>query len=193
VTDELRDRLDERATEDLVAILRDNDSEEWRPEVFPLVEAILRERGVDVAAVKAAGPLPKEVLDFAPIEAIATYSTSLEANLCRMTLVEAGIEAWLSTENLAGIAPPLGVAIGVDLMVRSEDVTSAREVLADLASGAAAIPEDPEACPRCGSVDTEHVRTPDRLVAVSSWALAGVPLPVGAWRSSCKQCGHEWE
>jgi hypothetical protein len=193
VTDELRERLSTRPTDELVEILREQDTEEWRPEVFPLVEAILQERGVDTEAAKAAGPLPRDVLEFAAVQPVVTLNTSLEANLCRMALVEAGIEAWLSTEHLAGVAPPLGVAVGVDVLVRSENVEAARELLAELDTGAAALPVEPEPCPRCSSVETEHHRAPDRVSAVSGWALAGVPLPAGVWRWKCHGCGHEWE
>jgi hypothetical protein len=76
-------------------------------------------------------------------EAVATLGSALEANLCRMALAEAGIEAWLSTENLAGIAPPLGLTMGVDVLVRPESAAAARELLAAIRSGAAALPDDP--------------------------------------------------
>jgi len=51
--DELRSRLEAMATADLVEALKRWDLNEWRPEVFPIVESILRARGVDVAALKA--------------------------------------------------------------------------------------------------------------------------------------------
>jgi len=46
VTDDLRNRLNAKLTSELVEILREQDPEEWRPEVFPLVEAILQERAL---------------------------------------------------------------------------------------------------------------------------------------------------
>src|SRR5262245_18701784 len=46
----LRDRLDQMTTAELVEVLQRHDLEEWRPEVFPAIEEILQERGVDVAA-----------------------------------------------------------------------------------------------------------------------------------------------
>ena len=43
MTDDLRARLEELPTGELLAALRDRDLEEWRPEAFPLIEAILAE------------------------------------------------------------------------------------------------------------------------------------------------------
>jgi hypothetical protein len=194
VSDDLRERLDQLPTNELEEILRDHDTEEWRAEVFPLVEAILQARGVDTTAVKALGPLPKEALEFVPVKVATSLGTLVEANLCRMALVEAGIEAWLSTEHLSGVAPPLGFAIGVDVLVRPENVAAARSVLASLEAGAAALRYEPEPCPGCGSLETEHRREgADRITALSDWATVGVPLPGGVWRWKCNACGREWE
>ena len=45
MTDDLRGRLNVMATNELVAILECRDLDQWRPEAFPLVDAILKERG----------------------------------------------------------------------------------------------------------------------------------------------------
>ena len=193
MTDELQDRLRGKPTAELVAILRAQDATEWRREVFPLVETILQERGVDTRAVKAAGPPPADTVEFAALESVASFRTQLSASLCRMALAQAGIEACLSTENLAGISPPLGLAIGVDVLVRPESASLARNLLAEFEEGAERVPEDAQPCPRCGGTDTEHVRRVGRLSAVAGWALAGTPLPMVDWRWNCKRCGHEWE
>ena len=144
MTDELRQELKAKQTGELVEILRNQDTEEWRPEVFPFVEAILRERGVNVEAVKAAGPLPADSVEFGALEAVASFTTALEANLCRMALVEAGIQAWLSTEHMAGVIPPLAASVGVDVLVRPDRAAAARELLADLDAGAASLPRESE-------------------------------------------------
>jgi hypothetical protein len=166
---------------------------EWRAEVFPLVEAILQERGVDTRAVKAAGPPPTDTVEFAALVPVASFRSQLSASLCRMSLAQAGIEAWLSTENLAGISPPLGLAIGVDMLVRPESVSLARDLLAELETGAGRVREESQTCPRCGGTDTERLRRVGRLSAVAGWALAGTPIPMVDWRGKCKRCGHEWE
>lgn len=143
MTDELRQELEAKPTGELVEILRNQDAEEWRPEVFPFVEAILRERGVNVAAVKEAGPLAEEVVEFAALERVASFSTTMEADLCRMALMEAGIKAWLSTEALAGVIPAMATSGGADVLVRPHNAAAARELLADLNAGAASLPRDP--------------------------------------------------
>jgi hypothetical protein len=38
---ELRSRLDQLTTEELIEVLRVHDLNEWRPEVFPIVASIL--------------------------------------------------------------------------------------------------------------------------------------------------------
>jgi len=191
VTDDLRSRLARLPTEELVEILRAQDLENWRPEVFPIVEALLRERVVDPALVPREEAPPQA--DFESLEPVASFGDAMEAKLCRMALGEAGIEAWLSTEHLAGVAPPLGLAIGIDLLVRPEMVAAAREVLASLAAGEAALPEENESCPRCQSSETEHIEGVDRGVAVANFVLVGYPRPHPVWRWKCNACGHEWE
>ncbi len=190
--EDLRARLEEMSTADLVAVLRSQNVEEWRPEVFPLVEAILSQRGVDVVALKPARAGLEET-DYAPVESVASFSTALEANLCRMALEEAQIHAWLSTEYLADVAPHLGLAIGVDVLVRKDVADAAREVLASIKTGAAALPSEGEPCPKCQSEQTERLQATDRGATIGAGRLAGTPLPEHDWRWTCGTCGHEWE
>lgn len=190
MSDELRARLSEMSTEELSAILAARDGEQWRPEVFPLVEQLLAERGVE--SVAPAEPPEPEFHPEGSLEPVTTFHSTVEANLCRMALNEAGIEAWLSNENLAAEVPTLGIAIGVDVLVRGDQVAAARELLTALDSGAAALQEEPEACPKCQSSDTEHYHARDTASAVSGYFLLATPLPAGEWRWRCRACGHEW-
>lgn len=141
MTDDLRQRLDALPTAELVAILQKRDQGEWRPEVFPIVEAMLVERNVDPASIERE-PLPES--DFSSLETVATFSTAIDANLARMALTQAGIESTLTGEHLAGVHAPLGMAIGVGLLVASEDATAAREVLEGVRLGKAEVAEEPE-------------------------------------------------
>jgi hypothetical protein len=193
MADDLRARLDEMSTAELVAVLRSQNVEEWRPEVFPLVEAILAQRGVDVDGLKAARAVQTEETEYAPVESVAAFSTALEANLCRMALEEAQIDAWLSTEYLADVAPHLGLAIGVDVLVRRDAADAAREVLASIKTGAAALPNEGEPCPKCQSNQTERLQATDGGATIGSRIVAGVHLPQHDWRWKCGSCGHEWE
>ena len=142
MTDDMRARLEQLPTGELLAILRDRDREEWRPDAFPLVEAILRERGVDVPAALESLRAAATYVDFEALTEIATFSTSVDAHLCRMALEEAEIPCWLFNDNLAGVHVPLGMAIGVSVRVRPEDADAAREILEAVRSGATAAPGD---------------------------------------------------
>ena len=143
MTDDMRARLEQLPTGELLAILRDRDLEEWRPEAFPLVEAILREREVDVPAALESLRAAATYVDFEALTEIATFSTSVDAHLCRMALEEAAIPCWVFNDNLAGIHVPLGMAIGVSVRVRPEDEDAAREILEAVRAGEMAAPEDP--------------------------------------------------
>jgi len=190
---DLQVRLRARDTGELVEILRSRDETAWRPEVFPLVEEILRERGVDVAALEAAGPPGTDQVEFADLETVASFRTQVEASLCRMSLAQTGIEVWLSTENLAGISPPLAFATGVDVLVRAEDAAAARDFLAGLEARAGSASPETESCPRCAAASVERVRTVDRVSAVAGWFLAGAPIPMVDSTYRCRECKHEWE
>ena len=189
--DELRERLDAMGTDELVEILEHRDRGEWREEVFPIVEEILRARGVEASTERSA-PAMGAPEDSGAFTSVGTFSTAMQANLCKMALAESSIEAWLPTEHLAGVSPPLGLAFGVDVVVRDEDAPAARDLLRELDLGGAALAQVPEPCPRCGSVDTEHVDRPDRLGAVAGWVFVGTPLPAVKWEWVCRNCGHEW-
>lgn len=141
MSDDLRQRLEAMSTADLVAILRGRGEGEWRPEVFPLVESILGGRHVDVSAITPEAPAHVE---FAHLQAVATFSTAIEANLAHMALAQAGIESTLTGEHLAGVHAPLGMTLGVGVLVAPEDLANAREILEDIRQGRARSPEEPE-------------------------------------------------
>jgi hypothetical protein len=192
MSDDLRDRLDAMSSDELLDILEQRDTDEWREEVFPIVEDLLRARGIQPAIARIAPPAA-DAPDAGALTSVGTYSTALDANLCKMALTESGIEAWLPTEYLAGVSPNLGLAIGLDVLVRDEDAPRAREVLRDLAAGGAALSLDPELCPNCGSNETEYVPQPDRANAIGGYILAGMPRPAVQWRWVCDGCRQEWE
>ena len=144
MTDDMRVRLEQLPTGELLAILRDRDLEEWRPEAFPLVEAILAERHVDVAAALQSLNAAATYVDFEALVEVATFSTAIDAHLCRMALEEAEIPCWVFNDHLAGVHVPLAMVVGVSVRVRPEDEAAAREILEAVRSGATAAPEDPE-------------------------------------------------
>ncbi len=93
MTNELRDRLDAMTTDELLQILEQRDVEEWREEVFPLIEEVLRARGIEPLEA-ARRPNSADSSPAVVFTSVATFSTALEANLCKMALAESGIEAW---------------------------------------------------------------------------------------------------
>jgi hypothetical protein len=192
MTDDLRGRLEAMPTPELIEILEERDVEQWRPEVFPLVEGILAERGVDPKGIVPTATEAAADEDGA-LESVASLGSNFEASFCKMALQEAGIEAWLSTEHLGGIAPPLGVAVGLNVLVRRREAAVAREVLAAVEAGAAELPEESEVCPKCSSTATERGREVDRGMAITAFLVTRVPLATGHWLWTCSQCGHEWE
>jgi hypothetical protein len=118
---------------------------------------------------------------------------SVRASLCRSALQNAGVETWLSPENLAAIAPHLGIAIGIEILVRESDLAVAREVIEQLERGALALPEEPDPCPKCGATGAVHAARPDRAGALLGQLLAGVPRPDVVWTWRCVACDHCWQ
>jgi hypothetical protein len=192
VTDELRARLAELPTGELLAILHERDLDEWRPEAFPLIEAILTERHVDVAAALESLGAAATYVDFEALTEIATFSTAVDAHLCRMALEEAEIPCWVFNDHLAGVHVPLAMVVGVSARVRPEDEAAAREILEAVRAGAVAAPEEAVPCPRCG---TETVRkgTVDRVATLATALTTGPPLAQSKWQYRCAACGHTWD
>lgn len=98
--DHIRDELSQRHTHELVEILVHRDEEEWRPEVFALIEEELQGRGVAVAeAVQArhdelSAADPAESVETHPV-VLDTFDDPEEAQLCRILLAQAGVLAKL--------------------------------------------------------------------------------------------------
>jgi DNA-directed RNA polymerase subunit RPC12/RpoP len=192
VTDDMRARLEQLPTGELLAILRDRDPEEWRPEAFPLVEAILAARHVDVPAALENLRAAAAYVDFEALTEVATFSTSVDAHLCRMALEEAEIPCWIFNDHLAGVHVPLAMVIGVSVRVRPEDEAAAREILEAVRAGAVAAPEEAAPCPRCGTETVRKGRV-DRIATLATALTTGPPLAQSKWEYRCTSCGHIWE
>ena len=127
------------------------------------------------------------------LEPVAQFRDGVRAQLCQMALQASGVEAWLSQPSLAGIAPDLGVALGVEVLVRRLDVVAARELIRAFESGDVAIPLEATSCPRCGSPEAQYLPRPQRAGAILNTILAGLPRPDVAWVWKCSRCGNEWQ
>ena len=137
--DDIRRELEARPTEELVSILRNRDEDEWRPEVFDIVAAILATRGVSPTEVVAQGPEGEDVLEGQQLVTVGSYNSAAVAHLQRMALEEAGLQAWVCDETVGGWYP---VGIGLRLQVRVEDETAARAVLEVDAVPASTVPPE---------------------------------------------------
>lgn len=61
---------------------------------------------------------------------VATFSSHIEADLAKSALEAAGIDAIVAADDAGGQRPHMAFSQGVVVLVRSEDETAAREVLA---------------------------------------------------------------
>jgi hypothetical protein len=122
--------------------------------------------------------------------AVAELRDGVRAGLCRMSLEACGIQAWLPTRHLGGVAPHLGIAVGLEVRVRSSEAEAARN---ELAAGAAALSHEGTLCPRCGSPRFQFLGRPARARALLGYFVFGIPRPDVRWRWYCRACGKEWK
>jgi DNA-directed RNA polymerase subunit RPC12/RpoP len=184
--EQLTAQMEGLSTDELVAILRNHDEDEWRPEVFAVVASILASRGVSPRDVEALGPEGGDVPESAPLVTVATFFSPAEGHASRMALEEGGIAAWVADEALGTM---YGVGVGTRLQVRASDEAAARDILASPPAPADSLPpelSDP-ACPACGS----------RNVAPEAWLDGEKPdQPRGrgrrTWHYVCSDCSEAW-
>jgi len=146
MTDDLRRRLEEKSTEELLDIVRDRDEDAWRPEVFVIAESILRARGEEVPAAAPRGEAA--VSEGEPVEVCALTDPSL-LPIAKSLLEEAGIDYVVrneETQNLfgwgqaiAGFNPVVGPPV---IVVPSSRLDEARELLTPLTEGSAPVEGD---------------------------------------------------
>ena len=183
--DALKASLDSRSTEELTAILARHDEEEWRPEVFALVETVLRARGAPIPV--ASGAYSEDVVEDQPLVTVGKYFAAIEAHGARSMLDSAGIEAWVADESLGTV---YCVGVGVRLRVRAEDESSARELLHAAEISPAQLPSELSAppCPSCGAAGASQ--TSELLEGPDS--LGGKAKLNRYWFYQCAACGNRW-
>ena len=184
---ELRATLNERTTGDLISILRDRDEDEWRPEVFPIVEALLKERGIDPVSP---GPTQRDsvnVVEDRALVTVAEYFSPAGAHILRSALDSAGIEAWVADENTGST---YGGVVGTRVRVREEDAGAAHDLLQALEEAPPVLPPDlaAPACPKCGALGA---RQSSELVEGSAQAETNRGLH-WCWFYDCVECKHRW-
>ena len=126
---------------------------------------------------------------------VGRYRDSGEAMIAKSMLDSAGIESFLSDENLVRLDWFYSNLVGgIKLMVREEDADTARKLLEenipekfDVAGvGEYAQPR----CPQCGSMDVSFDGL-NKQIAYSGLFL-NLPIPVNRKGGKCHACGHEW-
>jgi hypothetical protein len=187
MSDDFRTELASRTDDELLEMLRDRESGEWRPEALVAAAAILTDRGI--ALPEAAAPEPQA--EFADLVTVAGFMNHVDAEACRSALEAAGFHAiardanTLRADNL--LAPMMG---GVRVAVPRAEAEEAKAFLAAADSGAlaTAVP-----CPACGSGDTaEETRAAARETVGERVASALGMADDEIW-FRCRACGHEWQ
>jgi hypothetical protein len=182
----LQRELEQRTTDELVSILRNRDEQEWRPQVFEVVAAILQARGVPPDEVRALGPEGIEVIESDPTATVARFFSVAQAQVQRAALEGAGVSAWVIDEEGGTIYP----GIGARLQVREGDAERARELLSGEPVSAEDLPTElaEPPCPACGSAN----------VTSELWADEGAVDPEVSlharrkWYYVCGDCREVW-
>lgn len=137
--------------------------------------------------------------DASELVVVGAFSQVHEAQLACSVLRAAGLDAAVADENTVAADWLLSNAIGgVKVLVRAEDVATARDVLENPGSVAETVdssqPVDAEdaeedVCPFCGSRAFVSVTSGKRINALL-WMIAGIPLfPIRRHRR-CADCGQ---
>jgi hypothetical protein len=185
----IEQQMELKETDELLEILERKDTDEWQPEVFPIVEAVLRDRGVDVESELARARTPDERPQSAFVTA-AVFPTALAANAYRAALDQAGIAS-------LQLDPEAAAGGGVQLLVHEQQAEQARRLLsqerdeaADAGEQGFEIAEDAVACVRCGAVAISSEGTGDKPEALR--ALFGEPPPNCTRAQRCRECDYAW-
>ena len=189
----LRERLEERSTEELLEIVRAHDTDEWLPEVFPLAEEILRNRGVELATEAAAGSGDAEAESpDDPFVAIAGFATVVESEACRSALTAAGFTVAGADKFLLQVDPALGPALGgFRLGVPASQAEDARQFLAAAETGE--LSEGLLQCPACGSTEVDAQKDSTRAGTFANTLLVGPVVRDVSVSFRCRACGEKWE
>jgi hypothetical protein len=119
-----------------------------------------------------------------------------EAMLAKGSLESSGIECHLVDENMVRldwfISNLLG---GVKLMVKTEDLDAAQEIMNHPIPHRIEYGEESEfeqpMCPKCGSLDISYEEF-SKGVRLASLYVASIPLPVSTNELKCNACGARW-
>lgn len=173
------------------------DADSLTPVAREALRSEMLSRGLEAPPANAGAVETSASKDEAPSPVIiARYGGVPEALVAKSMLDSAGIESFLSDENLVRLDWFYSNLVGgIKLMVREEDAETARKVLEQN------IPEKLEVtgvgeyaqplCPQCGSLDVSFDEL-NKQIAYPG-LLLGIPMPVNHEGGKCHGCGHEWD
>lgn len=152
-------------------------------------------RGMDAPPEAAPAERNEKEPDLPGPVMIGRYQSLPAASVAKSILDSAGIEAFLSDDNVIRMDWFYSNAIGgVKLLVRQEDAEAARKLLEQN------VPEDFEVegigefrqprCPKCQSMEASCGEL-DKKISYP-WLLVAVPVAVNRKGWKCHSCGHEW-
>src|SRR5262245_3917962 len=84
---------------------------------------------VDLVKELPVDPQPISETEHPQLVVVRTYPSHVEADLARTALEAAGIESMFGSDDQGGQSPGLAFTRGIALLVRSEDVEDADEIL----------------------------------------------------------------
>jgi len=137
-----------------------------------------------------------DVAEHQELVTIGKYRDLPEALLAKGSLDSAGIECFLSDENIVRMDWFLSNLLGgVKLNVKPEDADAALEILGQPAPEGFEVEgvgdyERPH-CPNCNSMEISFEEL-NKPVAFTS-AYLGVPIPLHRNGWKCHSCGHQWQ
>ncbi len=186
---EIRQQMERLSNEELISIFLKHDEHQYRPEVFEIVEAILRERGVTAGKDLRYATGPKSALDETEgmnLKTVADYVSRLDAEEDRLILENEGVKAWIFEEE----NPPVeGMPSCVQLKVCAEDWRAAME---RLGAEDMLLPDAPDdfsvpPCPRCGSR-----KVIEKAEMAEEWSEFTATDRSQEWLYYCVFCGRKW-
>src|SRR5713226_3300155 len=172
------------------------DADSLTPVAREALRSEMLSRGMEAPPANAGAAETPASKDEAPSPVmIARYGGVPEALVAKSMLDSAGIESFLSDENLVRLDWFYSNLVGgIKLMVREEDAETARKLLEEN------IPEKFDAtgvgeyaqprCPQCGSMDVSFDGL-NKQIAYPGLFLS-LPIPVNRKGGKCHACGHEW-
>ncbi len=183
--DEIRQQMELLKDDELAAILQEHNEEEWRPEVFDIVAAILKARGISLSG--ASEPGENALDDAAGLDRVivTSYFNYLDAETDRLALEVKGLKAWIVNRD-ASMNPAVP---GVELQVLSEDLTAAMAILESEPAPSTDLPPElaEPPCPKCGS---RKVTEEAEIMEVPT--ISHGVLQKEVWLYICASCGHKW-